>query len=119
MRSFDYNGWETFHVPARFWQDHIERACRCGDDCPDKEEHQTTAQTVGSTGGRMRNGRYVVTLNAIDANELLSDARHYSDYTSWGDPYQGIGLQSSARATVARLEAYRADIEADEEAGCS
>ncbi len=98
---FTYSGDRTFDTPARFWEDHLERACRCAEDCPDQEAHAATQHDIP-----MVSGRYRVTLSALDANELMSDARHYSDYASWGGDSSGIGLQSSARATVTRLAAY-------------
>ncbi len=97
--TLTWPGERTVDVPARFWEDHLERACRCADECPDRDAHQASQYDFP-----MVSGRYRVTLSALDANELFSDARHYSDYTTWGD-YSGIGLQSSARATVRRLTA--------------
>ena len=86
----------TLTVPARFWQDHLERACRCGESCPDKEAHEDDDGTRVSDGIR-------VTLNDVDFNELLSDALFYSDAVQMMGP-EYIGLQSSARATVQRIQ---------------
>lgn len=94
---FTFDGTRTFVVPAAFWNDHVDRACRCGEGCPGRvDDHGGDYGVETSRGVR-------VDLNSIDANELLSDARHYSDVTRWASP-EYIGIQSSARATVKRLE---------------
>ncbi len=78
-------------LPKRFWEDHVDRACWL-----DRDEYDGS---YGKDVGR----HYEVDLTDRDIAELLSDARHYSDYATWGHP-EGIGLQSSARAIVKRLE---------------
>jgi hypothetical protein len=87
----------TITVPARFWEDHLDRGCRCHEACPDRAEHE------GDGGyGTLTSKGYRVELTGIDAQELASDARHYSNAVQMmGSDY--IGLQSSARATVRRL----------------
>jgi hypothetical protein len=86
---------ETYEVPARFWQDHLDRDCRCHEDCPDKDTHQADTGQPTSKG-------YRVVLTDLDKAELLSDADYYSDAVQMmGSEY--IGLQASARATVKRL----------------
>ncbi len=97
--TLTWPGERTFDVPARFWEDHLDRGCRCADACPDRDAH-----IAGQYDTAVSKAGHRVTLSAVDANELASDARHYSDYTTWGDS-SGIGLQSSARATVRRLDA--------------
>ena len=87
----------TTNVPRAFWIDHVERALRCGETCPDRDRHQEETTWPETSRG------YDVELSDADRFELLSDARHYSDYTTWGS-HEGIGIQSSARATVKRLE---------------
>ena len=89
----------TIEVPARFWVDHVDRGLRCDARCPYQEEHQ--AEQYGKKTAR----GYTVPLSAADIVELRSDAEHYSDYAAWGSP-EGIGLQSSARATVRRLDRH-------------
>ena len=78
-------------LPKRFWEDHVERGCWID----------------GADDGRDGYGKdlgkhYQVELTDRDVVELLSDARHYSDVTRWGDP-EMIGLQTSAKAIVSRL----------------
>lgn len=87
----------TYIVPKAFWEDHIERACRCAESCPDREIHSEE-----DTYGVLTSKGYRVELNEVDLAELISDARHYSNVTQWSSP-ENIGLQSSARATVRRL----------------
>ena len=88
----------TYLLPPRFWIDHVDRGLRCGDspDCPLRDQHETEDYGIPTSKG------YRVELTDTDAKELLNDARHYSNYTTWGS-HEGIGLQSSARATVDRL----------------
>jgi hypothetical protein len=88
----------TYTLPARFWEDHVDRGCRCAESCPDKAEHETES-TYGETVGR----KYRVALTDLDAAELLSDARFYSDAVRMMGP-DYFGVQSSARATVKVLQ---------------
>ena len=81
----------TIKLPKRFWEDHVERGLWLDSDEYGRDGY-------GKDVGR----HYEVELTDRDIDELLSDARHYSDYTYWGHP-SGIGLQSSARAIVKRL----------------
>lgn len=73
----------TYDLPPRFYDDHVDRDLPAG-----TEVHRTR--------------RYVrVKLTGNEYDEVLSDARHYSDYATYGEEY--FGLVSSARATVKRL----------------
>jgi hypothetical protein len=98
--SIAFEGEKKFLVPARFWEDHVERACRCAEDCPERRgAHE------GDYGFKTTKG-YLVKLTALDASELRSDALYYSDVVRWTGAPEHLGLQSSARATVKRLDAY-------------
>ena len=81
-------------LPKRFWEDHVDRALRCV--CEGYPHDEDGLGELTSRG-------YRVTLVETDAKELLSDARHYSDYLRWGGDPSCLGLQTSARATVKRL----------------
>jgi hypothetical protein len=86
--TFDLEG-PTVEVtlPPRFYEDHVARGCHPG------EVVRTLKTTV-----RVR-------LDAAAFDDLMSDARYYSDAADF-DPYM-IGLVSSARATVKRLTAVK------------
>ena len=99
---FTYAGTESFAVPKRFWEDHIDRGCRCADRpaCPDRNRHQA------ETEWRTKDGRYLVNLTAGDANELASDADYYASQGVAVFGREALGLVHSARATLARLTMY-------------
>ena len=88
----------TIRLPKRFWEDHVDRGLWLD------ERLDESGETYGKDVGRL----YEVELTDDDLAELLSDARHYSDVTTWASS-EYIGLQSSARATVKRIEALDAD----------
>jgi len=97
MNHFNYTGTRSFDLPKPFWNDHLERGCRCSDICPIRSEHLDDDGTEYARFHR-------VSLTAIDANELLSDADFYS--TEWkymSDGFSWAWLGSSAQATVRRL----------------
>jgi hypothetical protein len=96
----------TYRLPKTFWQDHVDRGCRCAETCPDRDRHENEGDGYAFAGRETRDA-YFVPLTDADAAELLSDARHYSDATQWMGP-DAIGLQSSARATVRGIEKARA-----------
>ena len=76
----------TYELPARFFEDHESRGLFNG------RVDRRTKSTV------------TVAMTVLGFDEMLSDARFYS--TEWrhmGPEYMGLG--SSARATVRRLEA--------------
>lgn len=85
---------ETLSLPKRFWEDHVDRACRCDEHCPDRDTHEEEGY------GTLLKGRYQVTLTPLDRQELFSDAWHY--WTSGTAVYgpEAIGLIASARATA-------------------
>jgi hypothetical protein len=87
----------TYTIPGRFWEDHVDRGCRCDHACPDQEAHEATGY-----GEKVRGG-YRVTLTDLDAAELLSDARHYAEMGVASYGQEALGLISSARAIVRRL----------------
>lgn len=82
---------KRYHVPARFWDDHVDRAPCDGDPEP------AMAREVCRSGSRV----------LIEGNEeqiecLRSDAKFYSD--RWGPDECPPGLKASAKATVKALE---------------
>ncbi len=97
FHHFDYSDTRSFDLPKTFWNDHLERGCRCSDICPIPSEHLDGDGTVYA--------RFVrVSLTAIDANELLSDADFYStEWRSMEPAFEYAGLGRSAQATVKRL----------------
>ena len=99
---FTFSGEKVFELPKRFWSDHEERALLCSDICPDQEAHSDARNERVIEGPK----HYRVTLTAIDATELGSDANHYTDVMWWSDNPENLGLQVSARATLKRLEGY-------------
>lgn len=95
----------TLTVPATFWLDHLDRALRCGETCPDQDKHQN-AEGEEYFGIRTKSG-YKVTLNRSDLNELLSDADYYASQGTAVFGPEALGLISSARATVTRIRKAR------------
>ena len=92
---FTFPDEKVFDVPPAFWADHVYRGCRCAEDCPNLKAHETDDVSNPKS----------ILMNAEDANELGSDASYYTDAVSFmGSAY--LGLQSSARATIKRLEGY-------------
>tara|TARA_R110000751_G_scaffold228642_1_gene330264 strand:+ start:172 stop:510 length:339 start_codon:yes stop_codon:yes gene_type:complete len=79
----------TIEIPKRFYIDHQER---------DLESGKIIKELAT---------RYRCECTADDLREWLSDAEFYSDCASagWSDPQYNLGLQSSARATAARVRA--------------
>ncbi len=75
----------------------MERGLRCAEDCYRLEDHTDYRDTDQPPR---------ILMSATDANELLSDATHYSDFVNWSGSKEGFGLQQSARATVRKLEGY-------------
>jgi hypothetical protein len=86
----------TYRLPKRFWEDHVDRGCRCHERCPDRDAHE--AEPMVSTSRH-----YVVDLTPMDVAELVSDAEHYATGMDWL-PREFIGLVSSARATLKAVE---------------
>src|SRR5690606_29948562 len=74
-------------VPKAFYDDHVAR------DLPAGKQLRTLAR------------EYEVELTKAEYDELLGDARHYADPDAGFDERGMLGLKSSARATVKRLEA--------------
>lgn len=81
-------------VPKRFWEDHVDRACRCHERCPDRDIHEEEGY------GPVKGGKYELELSDLDRQELFSDAWHYwvSGTAVYGP--EALGLISSARATA-------------------
>jgi hypothetical protein len=73
-------------LPERFWTDHIERDLEGGEAIDCKKHLILVRATV------------------TDLRELLSDATHYEDCTSWANDPNMLGLQRSAQATKKRIE---------------
>lgn len=87
----------TYIVPARFWEDHVDRGCRCDERCPSREAHDAEGYGTRTSRG------WRVELSDLDRDELLSDARHYVEMGTASYGPEMIGLISSARATLRRL----------------
>ncbi len=100
--TFNFPGSRSFELPKRFWEDHMERGCRCSDICPEQDAHEE-AYSVRVIEGKHH---YLVSLTAIDATELASDSYHYTDVVWWSENPENLGLQTSARAILKRLEGY-------------
>ena len=82
----------TIWLPAYFAHDHIERELPYGEI--------------------VREGKQGVLIRCNDDElaEWLSDARHYSDCAGPGWDFDNrLAMQASARATVKRIEAMRAE----------
>jgi hypothetical protein len=77
-----------FIVPARFWEDHVERDLL--------QDAESTAVRKGKN--------YLVRLTDADVGELYGDAEHYfqSGVKEYGREMQGV--IASAKATMARIE---------------
>lgn len=89
-------------VPKRFWIDHVDRACRCSEECPDRDVHER--EGYGTPTGK----GFLVDLTPVDLAELKSDARHYAlSGTSVFGP-EAVGLIRSARATLDRIDTAEA-----------
>jgi len=73
----------TIDLPIRFYDDHVAR------DLPGGREISRTKRLVR------------VELTDAERDEMMSDADHYSTCAEWGPEY--LGLQTSARAALARL----------------
>ena len=74
-------------IPKRFYDNHVWR------DLP--------AGTVIKETAR----KYTVEVTREELDELLSDARYYSDGAGWSDPQDMRPICASARATVKAIEA--------------
>jgi hypothetical protein len=87
----------TYIVPRAFFDDHINRELPPFDagtcSLPDGVIVKTTRST------------YTVLLTTDEMAELWSDADYYSDIVKMSEDNSYLGLQTSARATVKRLQA--------------
>ena len=93
--KFTFAGERVFDVPPAFWADHVYRGCRCAEDCPRLEAHETDDVSNSAR----------ILMTAEDVNELISDASYYTEAASFmGREY--FGLQQSAKATLKRLQGY-------------
>ena len=103
---FTYEGTKVIKVPKRFWEDHEERGLLCSDKCSEQEQHADDRDQIVYETAK----EYWLTLTAVDATELASDADYYAFYIALGMDIEGrrwnFGLISSARATSKRLEGY-------------
>lgn len=82
----------VIRVPAKFFDDHEERECE-----PFCSPFKRTTRFVW------------LYWNDAGLDELLDDARHYSDEDGGPDAYEGsAAMRRSAAATVAAIEAARA-----------
>lgn len=77
----------TIDLPAKFWQDHDERALPAG-------------KLIKVVGNRVR-----IECTEEELAEILDDAKFYSDVN--GPDQLPPGLKASAKATVRAIERFR------------
>jgi len=87
----------AYIVPRAFFDDHINRELAPFDPATHSLPEGVIIKTARST--------YTVMLTDDEAGELWSDADYYSAIVSMSGDNSDLGLQTSARATVKRLQA--------------